>query len=175
MSFENFVKKALKALNESKVKYVIIGGVAAIYYGRPRSTMDLDLVVQLKENEMKRVVESLLKNGFEAKIEEIQGALREKTHATVFLKNSPYRLDLKGVYSSLDEASIKKRRRARLFGVPAWIERAEDVVVAKIAYGSETDLEDAKAVLLNQELDMEYLFKRAREERIIRKLKKLLE
>jgi hypothetical protein len=174
MSFEDFVKKALKALNESKVKYAIIGGVAAIYYGRARSTMDLDLVVELKEKEIERVVESMLKNGFEVKIDEVKEALKEKTHVTIFLKNSPYRLDLRGIYSSLDEASIKKRKRVRIFGTPAWIERPEDVVIAKIVYGSETDLQDAKAIILNQKLNMKYLFKRAKEEKIIRKLKKLL-
>ena len=34
MNFENFIKKAIDALNKSKVKYVVIGGIAAIFYGR---------------------------------------------------------------------------------------------------------------------------------------------
>jgi precorrin-6B methylase 1 len=174
MNFEEFIKKSLRVLNASRVKYVIIGGIAAIFYGRPRTTMDLDLIVLTKDEEIERLTNLLIENGFEVKVDEIRKALKEKTHATIFLKDSPYRIDLKGVYSSLDVASISKRRRVKLFGIPTWIERPEDVAIAKIVYGSETDLNDAKAILLRQKLDKKYLFERAKDEKITDKLKKLI-
>ncbi len=43
-----------KRLNEEKVKYVLIGGFAVNYYGFPRSTEDIDLLVDSsKENILK--------------------------------------------------------------------------------------------------------------------------
>jgi len=45
------------------------------------------------------------------------------------------------------------------------MEAPEDVIIAKLVYGSAQDLEDAKAILHAQKsLDREYLEKRAKEE-----------
>ena len=174
MNFENFIKKAIDALNESKVKYVVIGGIAAIFYGRARTTMDLDVVILVKEGEIEKLANSLRKNKFEADLDEIKRSLKEKTHITIFLKNSPYRIDLKGIYTSLDQASIRRRRKIKLFGRNVWIESPEDIVIAKLVYGSQQDLEDAKAILIKQKLDLNYLFKRAKEEKVFKKLKRLM-
>ena len=175
MSFENFIKKAIKALNESKVKYAIIGGIAAIFYGRPRTTLDLDVVILIKKEKVEDLCKNLIKNGFEVSLKEVKEVLKKKTHVSIFLKNSPYRIDLKGVYSSLDKASISKRRKIKIFGEETWIESPEDVIVAKLVYGSEQDLNDAKAIILNQKLNKRYLFKRAKEENVFKKLKQLME
>ena len=37
-------------LNERETKYVIVGGIAVIAHGNPRTTMDLDVIVQLGES-----------------------------------------------------------------------------------------------------------------------------
>ncbi len=174
MSFENFIKKAIRALNESKLRYAIIGGIAAIFYGRPRTTLDLDIVILLKKEKIEDLCKSLMKHGFEVEKKDIEEAFQKKIHTSIFFKGSPYRIDLKGVYSSLDKASISKRKKVKIFGEKAWIERAEDVIVAKLVYGSEQDLNDAKAILLNQKLNKKYLFKRAKEENVFKKLKQLM-
>lgn len=175
MGFEEFVKKAVKALNKSQIRYVIIGGIAAIFYGRPRTTMDLDMVVAMRKENIKQLCEFLRKEEFEAKEEEIESALKRKIHASIFLKNSPYRIDLKGVYSSLDEASLRRRKTVKIFGEKAWVEGVEDIIVAKLVYGSQQDLEDVKAILLRQKrLDKKYLRRRAKEEKVLKKLLKVM-
>lgn len=173
MKFENFVRKFLSALEKAKVKYAIIGGVAAIFYGRPRTTVDLDVVVLIEEIE--EFCKLLKKEGFEIKREEFEKLLEEKQHITIFLKNSPFRVDLKGIYSSLDEASLKRRRKVKIFEKNAWVESPEDLIVAKLVYGSTQDLEDVRAILLRQKkLNWRYLKKRAREEKVFKKLEKIL-
>jgi ribosomal protein S8 len=173
MRFETFIKKVLEVLERAKVKYVIVGGVAAILYGRPRTTVDLDVLVLVKEIE--KFCELLKKEGFEVEKEEFEKSLKDKTHITIFHKKSPFRIDLKGLYSSLDEASLKRRRRVKIFGKKAWIESPEDLIIAKLVYGSEQDLEDVKAVLLRQKrLELKYLMKRAEEEKVSKRLKKIL-
>jgi hypothetical protein len=175
MGFENFIRKAITALNVSKIKYVVIGGIAAIFYGRPRTTMDLDIVVLIKNAKIKKLCESLKKNNFEVDEEEIKRAFRERTHVPIFFKNSPYRIDLKGVYSTLDKASLLNRKKVKLLGKSVWIESPEDVIITKLVYGSEQDLNDAKAIILNQKkLNLSYLSKRAKEEKVVKKLKKLM-
>jgi len=60
---------------------------------------------------------------------------------------------------------------AKLFGVRARMEAPEDVIIAKLVYGSAQDLEDAKAILHAQKnLDRKYLERRANEEKVGKKL-----
>lgn len=44
----------IRRLSEEKIKYTVIGGVAAIIYGVPRATFDLDIVLQFSPSNIKR-------------------------------------------------------------------------------------------------------------------------
>ena len=54
----------LQALNRAGVRYLVIGGVAAIYHGVPRATFDLDLSVWLAPNNLKRLDAAMEARGF---------------------------------------------------------------------------------------------------------------
>ena len=54
----------LRALNRARVKYLVIGGVAAIYHGVPRATFDLDLSVWLAPDNLKRLAAVMEALGF---------------------------------------------------------------------------------------------------------------
>ncbi|WXG44653.1 MAG: hypothetical protein WED04_11570 [Promethearchaeati archaeon SRVP18_Atabeyarchaeia-1] len=175
--FTETVKAALRALNAANAEYVVVGGLAAIFYGRPRTTSDVDIIIDFAKTDHLRVADSLKREGFEVTLREIQQAISERNHFTVFDRESPYRLDIQGVYKALDEASLNGRRKRDLFGEQAWIESPEDLVVAKLVYGSQQDLEDSLAVLIRQKssLNIDYLKNRAAESRVKDKLRKLLE
>lgn len=46
--FQRFITLCIRALNKSEIDYVLIGGVIVSIYGRPRSTMDLDVIIEQK-------------------------------------------------------------------------------------------------------------------------------
>jgi hypothetical protein len=48
--------KVFQALNKRRVRYLVAGGVAAVLYGNPRFTKDLDLFVDFDENNLKKLV-----------------------------------------------------------------------------------------------------------------------
>ena len=48
--------KVFQELNQRKVRYLVAGGVAAILYGNPRLTKDLDLWVDLDEGNLRRLI-----------------------------------------------------------------------------------------------------------------------
>ena len=50
--------EVFKALNELKVRYLVVGGVAGVFYGNPRFTKDLDILVDLKEANLTRLVKA---------------------------------------------------------------------------------------------------------------------
>ena len=47
----------LAALNEGRVRYVVVGGLATVLHGHPRLTADVDLIVDLDSAEALRAME----------------------------------------------------------------------------------------------------------------------
>jgi len=62
------VEAVVRALNEAKVRYLIVGGVAVNVHGYVRLTMDLDLVIQLKPENIVTAWEAMEKIGYRARI-----------------------------------------------------------------------------------------------------------
>ena len=56
------------ALNAARVQYLVVGGIAAIYHGVPRTTFDVDLAVRLEVDNLTRLDHALRQRGFETRI-----------------------------------------------------------------------------------------------------------
>jgi hypothetical protein len=54
------VRRVIGALNQSGLRYALTEGMAASYYGRPRTTPDVGVLVVAKESEFKRLARSLV-------------------------------------------------------------------------------------------------------------------
>ena len=54
----NLFEKLFRALNDHDVQYVIVGGVAVNLYGIERATGDVDLMVNLHTQNLKRFIET---------------------------------------------------------------------------------------------------------------------
>ena len=57
-----------RALNLAKVRYLVVGGVAAIYHGVPRTTLDVDLAVRLEEGNLRRLAAAMKRIDFSTKV-----------------------------------------------------------------------------------------------------------
>lgn len=62
-----FYEDVLRALNKKKVKYLIVGGLALNLYGVPRTTADLDLMIELRNENLKKISDALGEAGFKPK------------------------------------------------------------------------------------------------------------
>jgi hypothetical protein len=60
-----------KKLNESQTKYLIVGGLASILYGVPRTTADIDITVMPTKNNLKKVITALKGLGLKPEIDDI--------------------------------------------------------------------------------------------------------
>ncbi|MDO8735079.1 MAG: hypothetical protein Q7K21_07990 [Elusimicrobiota bacterium] len=57
-----------KKLNKNKIKYIVAGGLAVNLHGIPRLTYDVDLLVNMEEENLKRLLKLLKSLGFKPKI-----------------------------------------------------------------------------------------------------------
>lgn len=59
-----FYEDVLRALDAAAIRFVLVGGVAVILHGVPRTTADLDLVIDLEEGNVRRFVGVMVQLGF---------------------------------------------------------------------------------------------------------------
>jgi len=172
ITFEEFTLLLLDALNKCEIDYLVVGGVAAVYYGRPRMTTDCDVILSLEEEKLKGFVECMKKHHFEIREYDVIEGFKDKTHFNAYYKSTIYRADFSWRRGTLAEHGFERARTTEFFGIRIKMEAPEDVIIAKLVYGSDQDLDDAKSILLTQtRLDKKYLDKRAQEEGVSSKLK----
>jgi hypothetical protein len=153
---------------------MIIGGYALPFYGRIRTTIDLDLAVAIEtEEEIDKLTKWLSSTNFKPTISSFQDPLIvvfdliEKVEIELWLKPD-------GIL--FDNETLKRRRKTRLNEkVEAWIVSPEDFIINKLARPDRgaIDEQDVKSVLVRQHdhLDQEYLQKRAQENGVLQVLK----
>ncbi|MFH1380554.1 MAG: nucleotidyltransferase family protein, partial [Candidatus Omnitrophota bacterium] len=62
-----FYEEILKEFQKKKVKYVLVGGIAVNLLGSLRSTADLDILVDMNDKNLTKVVKILQKKGYRIK------------------------------------------------------------------------------------------------------------
>lgn len=174
--FREFIQTVINCLNDSGIKYVIVGGLASTIYGRPRTTLDIDMIIDDTNENIYNLENVLRENGFDFNQDEIIIAIQERSHCSIFHTSFPFRIYIQGTYSSLDERSVKNREKRIILRHEAFVEKPEDLIIAKLVYGSQQDLEDVKAIIIRQKrkLDKNYLELIAEKEQIKEKLDKIL-
>lgn len=162
--------RLLSLFEDKNIPYMIIGGYALPFYGRIRTTIDIDLAVAIKtEKELQQLCNWLQKINFEATISHPENPVivivdkKEKVEIELWLEPD-------GIV--FDDETLRKRRIVQLDeNVKAWIISPEDFIVNKLARPDRgaIDEQDVKSVLVRQEgkLDRKYLEKRARDAEVL--------
>lgn len=160
------LQRLLKLFEEKDVLYMLIGGYALPFYGRIRTTIDIDLAVAVKtEEECKKLLGWLESVDFEA-----TGYSPEKPLIVILDQKEKVEIELwlKPDGIVFDGETLRRRRRFKLDpNIEAWVISPEDFIVNKLARPDRSviDEQDVKSVLVRQEgkLDNEYLKKRAQD------------
>ena len=59
----NRLKDVFASFQRHEVRYVVIGGIAAVIYGVPRATFDLDILIEATPENARRLLDALLDAG----------------------------------------------------------------------------------------------------------------
>ena len=62
-----FYEEIFRVFQKHKVKYVIVGGIAVNLLGGMRSTADLDILVEMSDDNLKKIVKILTNQGYRVK------------------------------------------------------------------------------------------------------------
>ncbi|MGV9168445.1 MAG: nucleotidyltransferase [Promethearchaeia archaeon] len=145
-------------LDENDMAYVIVGGIAVMFHGVPRTTVDIDFILKLEDYEIELFASFLKSEGFDVSKKDLTDALREGTHCTVFVGDGLLRLDLQGINSQFDKVTLERRISVEFAGVKVYLGSAEDTLINKILFRGEQDLRDARGILVRNEADLDYSY-----------------
>jgi len=180
MSEQELLADCLRRLNRSGVTYYLTGSMASNYWGIPRTTHDLDFVIQLPPSSVSAMVREFAGDFF---IDEsaIRAAYQPPYQFNAIDKRSALKVDFwLPKPEPFDREMLRRRVKVTLFGEPAWIATAEDVILHKLVWNritpSERQLGDAAGVVAVQAgtLDQNYLIHWARELRLTGEMNDLL-
>ncbi len=145
----NRLKDVFKSFQQHEVKYVVIGGIAAILYGVPRATFDLDILIESSHENAQRLLDALLKAGLgTASLTDAEKLLANEI--TVF--KDKIRLDVQTSIPGLNFQDAWGRRVTMNYqGQDLHIISEEDLISMKKASGCDVDLEDIRLLELNDE------------------------
>jgi predicted nucleotidyltransferase len=62
-----FYEEIFRAFQKQKVKYVLVGGIAVNLLGSMRNTADLDILVEMNDDNLKKIVAILKSQGYRVK------------------------------------------------------------------------------------------------------------
>ena len=160
MNIEETLLTVTKYFNDQEIPYVVVGGFAAIVWGRVRTTYDIDIIIDHKKLDVQRFIQFLTSKRLSVKEYELTQAFAKNSHSTIFVMEKPfYRIDLRGIYSTEDRETISTAKNVKYKDQAIYFSSPENLIAHKLKFGSERDLEDAEVIFLAQKasLNMDYL------------------
>lgn len=146
-----------EALATIGAPWYLFGAQAALIWGRPRLTADVDVTVRLDPEDPEKLVRALEAHGFELRVGRADDFVRRtRVFPFVFVPNGlPVDVVLAG--PGLEQAFLSRAIRVRVGPVTVPVLSPEDLIVTKILAGRPKDLEDVRGILFERlaQLDLD--------------------
>ena len=151
-------------LEKTKIPYMIGGSVAAIVYGEPRMTLDMDVVVDIRTEQVKQFV-SAFGPEYYVNSESILEAIKNQSQFNIIQSELGVKVDfyVKQSDSFSQQAFGRKRSEAFSKEKTAMFTTPEDIILKKMEWykmgESQKHLDDIKGILRisRDKLDLQYI------------------
>lgn len=135
-------KELLEEFDREAVKFVLVGGYAVAFHGRPRATKDIDLLLEGSLENLERAAAALARFGAPLNVVEAIRTMSESE--IVFLGQPPLRIDLmRSIDGVSSEKVFENAVDSHLDGVRVGVISLEHLIMNKKAAGRPQDLVDA--------------------------------
>jgi len=146
----------LRPLNALEIPYMITGSIAAIYYGEPRLTNDIDLVLLLKPGDISKLENAFPSESFYCPPTEVlvmEAAREQRGHFNLLHHDSGWKADIYLMgRDPLHAWGMARAKIGNIDGEPARFAPPEYVIIRKLEFfregGSEKHVRDIQKMLL---------------------------
>jgi len=145
------IRRVVNSFNAAGLDYMFTGALAASYYGTPRTTMDVDIVVKVfPEGLQARLVSALKEAALQVDDKRIDAAFKSGFRIVTFNDTrSPFTVDI--IFS---RRKLEKKA-GTILGLPTFYQTPEELILAKLRMIKATipreralkDEDDIKAIL----------------------------
>jgi hypothetical protein len=151
-------------LEDLAIAHMVVGSFASTAHGEPRSTHDLDLVIDPTADQLVQLVARLDPDRFYVDPEAAREARRRRTMFNVIEIATAWKVDLiirKARPFSVEE--LARRRKTTILGLDVATATPEDTIISKLEWakqgGSDRQLDDIAGILRvrGAELDVAYV------------------
>lgn len=158
-ALEQAVGTLARVLEERRIPYMLIGGIANLVWGEPRATFDVDATVLVEEAAWPALLQDLRKT-FHILPKQPLEFLRE-THVLPVESDQDVRIDLIWATTPYEHQAIARATLEQVAGQQVLVCRPEDLIIHKIISNRPKDRDDVQAVIRQQgpRLDRRYLTK----------------
>ena len=166
MSATEVLRRITAALDQAGIAYMLSGSFASAYYGAPRSTQDIDLVIAAAPAQLRAFVQGLPSDEYYADVDAALEAHNRQSMFNVIDLATGWKIDLIIRKSrAFSEEEFCRRQGVNLQDLPLFVASAEDVVISKLEWSklvqSQRHIEDVAGILRMrwESLDRDYLEK----------------
>ena len=165
MTQAELLRYLVDSLESLAIEYMIVGSHASIYYGEPRFTQDVDVVIGLTSPTLRAFLERFPPAEFYVSESTAREAVAHRGQFNIIHGASGVKIDVFiGKDTEYDRLRFGRRQRLPLVpGHEAYFGRPEDVILYKLLYfragGSDRHLRDIAGILAvsGRDVDVEYV------------------
>lgn len=134
--------RVIAILEEADVPYMVVGSLASAHWGMPRSTNDIDIVVELDSRSVDGLLARLPQDLYYVPETLARDAVIRRTMFNVIDQETGWKIDLVVRKNrAFSRTELTRRVRDTAYGTELWLASPEDTVLVKLEWAKEGDSE----------------------------------
>ncbi|HSL77313.1 MAG TPA: hypothetical protein VK867_10220 [Candidatus Limnocylindrales bacterium] len=151
MTFERLVADIVGRLDTADIPHMLTGSIASSWYGEPRATQDLDVVIDPSPAAVEELVDDLQSDRWYVDRDAALAAVRDRTQFNAIAPDA-FKVDfIVRRDRPFSTAEFDRRQPAEVLGTTTFLPTVEDMVIAKLEWAQATDsdrqLRDVRGML----------------------------
>lgn len=164
MNTGGLLQRLISRFEQAGIPYMVVGSFASTLHGIPRTTHDIDIVVDLTSKSLASLLAALPEEDYYVSEDAARDALKRRTQFNIIDLATGWKIDLivlKRRPFSLEE--FNRRIPARILDVDVFVASAEDTIISKLEWaatsGSARQIQDVASVVAvrGKALDIAYI------------------
>jgi hypothetical protein len=139
VTFEKLVRDVVARLDAAGIPHMVTGSIASSWYGEPRATQDLDVVIDPSSSGLDQLIDHLQTDGWYVDRDVALSALRDRGQFNaigvdavkvdfIVRRDRPFSI-----------AEFDRRQAVELIGTRTFVPTIEDLVIAKLEWAQASD------------------------------------
>ncbi len=166
VKFDSFVRRIVREFNRGGLEYALTGALAVSYYGRPRTTSDVDVIIRAGPADFGKVTRVLRKAHIIVRAGDLERSWDSRYRIASFEDSEGLRLDIMMTSEPIPRRPVRVLGQQTYLQDPTWLLLSKLRLIKVTLDGDRRSLDrqDILSVLRNAEVDLETLREESRKQ-----------